>query len=360
MPRRSWGGALGALGPLHALKSSRESLLKSVASRPPCTALPALAALVHMVTSVPKLRVSAAAASLERGCEHALKSCDGTAFCGWSLCYAGWLPPWQSRFFTITHGGALAVWELEPGKQPRSSTPREDPFATLRCTTRVDLRKLSALRRETPDCADNFVFRLVTSTHTLRIDPGNREAFEKWELAALRATWISNSTGRGRRSFEELNELVKKVPGAFTPRTCERVEEESRRITAVEAAAEAEIALAARWLAFFVRKLQRAARARRQRRRFAARQSIAMLLYFTSQRSAAAVQRTVRTMLARRLLARQSRGAQVVQRAARRRLARRQDAARRLQNALRAQLARRLLRAIKESARLKSLCRVRR
>ena len=292
-----------------------------------------------MVTSVPKLRVSAAAASLERGCEHALKSCDGTAFCGWSLCYAGWLPPWQSRFFTITHGGALAVWELEPGKQPRGSTPREDPFATLRCTTRVDLRKLSALRRETPDCADNFVFRLVTSTHTLRIDPGNREAFEKWELAALRATWISNSTGRGRRSFEELNELVKKVPGAFTPRTCERVEEESRRITAVEAAAEAEIA---------------------QRRRFAARQSIAMLLYFTSQRSAAVVQRTVRRMLARQLLARQSRGAQVVQRAARRRLARQQDAARRLQNALRAQLARRLLRAIKESARLKSLCRVRR
>ena len=125
-----------------------------------------------MVTSVPKPRVSAAAASLERGCEHALKSCDGTAFCGWSLCYAGWLPPWQSRFFTITHGGALAVWELEPGKQPRGSTPREDPFATLRCTTRVDLRKLSGLMRETPDCADNFVFRLVTSTHTLRIDPG--------------------------------------------------------------------------------------------------------------------------------------------------------------------------------------------
>jgi hypothetical protein len=216
------------------------------------------------------------ASGLSLCCEHVLLKCEDTIFCGWSLEFvglvAGWLiEPWQRHFFTISSDGTCTSWEVEWGRAPRINEAF-DPYRTLRCFHRLDLLQLRSMRRESPDSDHDFSFRLSTPVLTVRIDPQTREAYVRWETAVMRAV------------------------------ACRECVSQRERLAAEERAARA-AAAAARYMAMFVRRIQRF----------------------------------------------QRRQVQI-------RLARRTAAARMFQRAVRARLARRLMSALREYSRLRDLC----
>ncbi len=45
----------------------------------------------------------------------------------------------------------------------------------------MDLTELSAIKREKPTSEADFSFRVVTPTHSIRLDPGSKAAFEQWQ-----------------------------------------------------------------------------------------------------------------------------------------------------------------------------------
>lgn len=228
-----------------------------VAAKEPATGDKVLAA------AKPHEYIPRSASGLGLCCEHVLQKCDDTVFCGWSLEFvglvAGWLvEPWQRHFFTISSDGTCTSWEVEWGRAPRINEAF-DPYRTLRCFQRLDLLQLRAMRREAPDSEHDFSFRLSTPELTVRIDPQTWEAYARWETAVMRAV------------------------------ACRECVSQRERLAAEERAARA-AAAAARYMAIFVRRIQRFQR-RQVQLRLARRTAAAQMC-----------QRAVRARLARRLM----------------------------------------------------------
>ena len=63
----------------------------------------------------------------------------------------------------------------------------------LRLVGHLDLLKISAISREKPDSDKNFSFRLVTPSLTLRLDPGSKDAHDKWQEGLMMAIAASGA-----------------------------------------------------------------------------------------------------------------------------------------------------------------------
>ena len=97
---------------------------------------------------------------------------DAVTFCGWSL-KKGALYGASERFFTIRRDGTL-TWYV-----------KEDESLLLAGS--LDLRQIREIKREKPKIDSDYSFRIVTQTNALRIDPGSKANFDKWQEALLAA-----------------------------------------------------------------------------------------------------------------------------------------------------------------------------
>lgn len=62
-----------------------------------------------------------------------------------------------------------------------------EPDGNLKVVGSVDIRNLSAIKREAPESTRDFSFSIVLSQQQVVLDPGNRATFHRWEESLLTA-----------------------------------------------------------------------------------------------------------------------------------------------------------------------------
>lgn len=117
----------------------------------------------------------------------ALTADDAVLFCGWSM-KKGTMFGSYPRFFALRKdaaGASLAWYEEEKGKED-----------ALKLSGALDVKALSAIKREKPTSESDFTFRIVAKAtdagkgSTLRVDPGSKVAFDQWNEALMAAMSI--------------------------------------------------------------------------------------------------------------------------------------------------------------------------
>ena len=77
------------------------------------------------------------------------------------------------------------------------SPPPAGAAEELRYAGGLDLSELSAIKRERPDSATDYSFRVVSAGGAVRVDPGSKEAYELWQ-EGLMAAVSSRPSAKGR------------------------------------------------------------------------------------------------------------------------------------------------------------------
>jgi len=107
----------------------------------------------------------------------ALEALGGVAFVGWSSIVAAGADSRQAepRFFLLTCG---------PQTQPRLAwyVGTEEQLVE---EGSLDLRQIAHTRRTAPDSPDDFSFCVATRDASLAINPGSRDAFNRWQDGLL-------------------------------------------------------------------------------------------------------------------------------------------------------------------------------
>jgi len=91
---------------------------------------------------------------------------------------------WAPAYFVIS-GDATLLWYEED-----EARGNENGDAPLRFDGSFDLREIARLQREEPTSHHNFVFIVATADAELRIDPGGRDEFRRWQDALLLAVTL--------------------------------------------------------------------------------------------------------------------------------------------------------------------------
>lgn len=94
-----------------------------------------------------------------------LEKASEVLFCGWTNKKGIFF--WSTKYFALTMDAELRWYDGGP----------ED----LRLGGVLDLRDLTAIKRERPESADDFSFRVVTPSGSIRLDPASREAYQQWQ-----------------------------------------------------------------------------------------------------------------------------------------------------------------------------------
>ena len=105
---------------------------------------------------------------------------DAITFCGWSLKKGAFYGA-SARYFAIRRDGTLAWYE----RAPDAKGPKADE--SLRLLGALDVRQIREIKREKPKVESDFSFRIATQANTLRVDPGSKANFDKWQEALLAA-----------------------------------------------------------------------------------------------------------------------------------------------------------------------------
>ena len=111
-----------------------------------------------------------------------LKASDDVIFCGWTLKRGTFF--WAPHYFALTKHSELLWYEGGEAELKKAGT--------------LDLLQISAITRDKPDSDKNFSFRVVTPAVTVRLDPGSKEAFDKWQASLVRNAQVAVGGGRDR------------------------------------------------------------------------------------------------------------------------------------------------------------------
>ena len=104
----------------------------------------------------------------------ALIADDEVVFCGWSLRRGGSLFGLGASqcYFALRRDATLSWFD---GVEPVE-------LGELRYVRCLDLSSRTTIKRERPESDTDYTFRIATaSAAPLRLDPGSKEAFDKWQ-----------------------------------------------------------------------------------------------------------------------------------------------------------------------------------
>lgn len=125
-------------------------------------------------------RGTPAAASTSVG---ALEKDAEVLFCGYSNKKGLFF--WATKYFSLTTSAELRWYE--------SGGNGGDE---LKLQGTLDLRDLQAIKRDKPESADDFTFRVVTPGGSVRLDPATREAYQMWQEGLMMCVSAPSPMGK--------------------------------------------------------------------------------------------------------------------------------------------------------------------
>lgn len=87
-----------------------------------------------------------------------------------------------ARYFALKKDSSLSWYEEVIAKGANGETTEE-----LRYAGGLELRDLTAIKREKPESEVDYSFRVVTQRSSVRIDPGSKAAFDQWQEGLMAA-----------------------------------------------------------------------------------------------------------------------------------------------------------------------------